>query len=54
LNPIERVLPHIKQEFSWDVYEKLDEIKEKVRAFFEDFSMETIASITGWVTFYRH
>jgi hypothetical protein len=33
---------------SWEVYENLDEIKEKVRAFIEDFSRETIASITGW------
>jgi len=48
LNPIERVWPHIKQELSWEVYENLDEIKEKVRAFIEDFSRETIASITGW------
>jgi hypothetical protein len=30
------------------IYEKLDEIKEKVRAFFEEFSHHTIASITGW------
>jgi hypothetical protein len=33
---------------SWEIYEILDEIKEKVRAFIEDFSRETIASITGW------
>ncbi len=26
----------------------LDEIKEKFRVFIEYFSMETIASITGW------
>jgi len=25
-----------------------DEIKEKVRAFLEDFSLITIASLTGW------
>jgi transposase len=48
LNPIERIGQHIKQELSWEIYENLDEIKEKVRAFIEDFSMETIASITGW------
>jgi hypothetical protein len=33
---------------SWEIYENLDEIKEKVRAFIEIFSRETIASITGW------
>jgi hypothetical protein len=48
LNPLERVGQHIKQELSWEVYENLDEIKEKVRAFIEDFSRETIALITGW------
>ena len=48
LNPIERVGQHIKQELSWEIYENLDEIKEKVRAFIENFSLLTIASITGW------
>jgi len=38
----------IKQELSWEIYQNLDEIKEKVRAFLEDFSLITIASITGW------
>ena len=47
LNPIERIWQHIKQELSWGIYEILDEIKEKVRAFLEDFSYHTIASITG-------
>jgi transposase len=48
LNPIERVWQHIKQELSREIYENLDEIKEKVRAFIEKFARETITSITGW------
>lgn len=48
LNPIERIWQHIKQELSWEIYENLDEIKEKVRAFINEFSHHTIASITGW------
>jgi len=48
LNPSERVGQHIKQELSWEIYDSLDEIKEKVRAFIEKFSLLTIASITGW------
>ena len=48
LNPIERVWQYIKQELSWELYDNLDEIKEKVRTFLEEFSSETIASITGW------
>jgi hypothetical protein len=33
---------------SWGLYDNLDEIKEKVRSFLEDFSSETIASMAGW------
>jgi hypothetical protein len=33
---------------SWGLYDNLDEIKEKVRSFLEEFSSETIASIAGW------
>jgi hypothetical protein len=32
---------------SGEIYKNLDEIKEKIRAFIENFSRETIASITG-------
>jgi hypothetical protein len=48
LNPIERVWQYIKQEVSWGLYDNLDEIKEKVRSFLEEFSTERIASIAGW------
>jgi putative transposase len=48
LNPIERIWSHIKQELSWEISEKLDDIKEKVCAFLEEFSAEQIASIAGW------
>jgi hypothetical protein len=48
LNPIERVWHYIKQELSWGIYENLDALKEKVRAFIEEFSTEKIASIAGW------
>jgi len=48
LNHIERVGQHIKQELSWEIYDNLEEIKEKVRAFIENFLVLTIASLTGW------
>ncbi len=48
MNPIERVWQYIKQELSWGLYDNLNEIKEKVRSFLEEFSTETIASIAGW------
>jgi len=48
LNPSERVWQYIKQELSWVLYDNLNEIKEKVRSFLEEFSTETISSIAGW------
>jgi hypothetical protein len=33
---------------SWGIYDNLEEIKEKVGAFIENFSLLTIASISGW------
>jgi hypothetical protein len=42
------VWQYIKQKLSWGLYDNLDEIKEKVRSFLEEFSSETIASIAGW------
>jgi transposase len=38
LNPIERIWSHIKQELSGEISENLDDIKEKVGAFLEEFS----------------
>ena len=37
-----------KTRIELEIYDNLDEIKEKVRAFIQDFLRETIASITGW------
>ncbi|MGB3267604.1 MAG: transposase, partial [Microcoleus sp.] len=37
LNPSERVWQYIKQELSWGLFDNLDEIKEKVRSFLEEF-----------------
>ena len=48
LNPVERVWHYIKQELSWEIYENLDTLKEKVRAALEELSLLTIVSITGW------
>jgi hypothetical protein len=39
---------YIKQELSWEIYEDLDALKEEVCAYLEEFSLLTIASITGW------
>ncbi len=39
---------HIKQELSWQNYENLDGVKEKVCAFLGELSTEKIASIAGW------
>ncbi len=38
MNPIERLCSHLKQELSWEIYENLDGLKEKVGAFLEEVS----------------
>ena len=48
LNPIERLWHYIKSELSWKIYDDLDALKEKVRAFLEELSNEKIVSIAGW------
>jgi transposase len=48
LNPIERLWHYIKSELSWKIYDALDALKEKVRAFLEELSNEKIVSIAGW------
>jgi len=48
LHPIERVWHYIKQKLSWEIYENLEALKEKVGAELEEVSLLTIASITGW------
>ncbi|MEG3978060.1 transposase [Microcoleus sp. herbarium8] len=48
LNPSQRVWHYIKQELSRGIYDNLDALKEKVRAFIEEFSTEKIASLAGW------
>jgi transposase len=48
LNFVEKIYSHIKQELSWEISENLEDIKEKVGAFLEEFSAEQIASIAGW------
>ena len=37
-----------KTRIELEIYENLDKIKKKVRAFIEGFSLLTIASLTGW------
>lgn len=48
LNPIERLWHYIKAELSWEIYEDIETLKEKVRTFLEELSKEKIVSITGW------
>ena len=35
---MERLWSYLKQELSWEIYEDLDGLKEKVGAFFEEIS----------------
>ncbi|MEA5500324.1 transposase [Limnoraphis robusta] len=48
LNPIERVWHYFKQHLRWEIYQDLEQLKDKVRSVIEGFSPEIIASLTGW------
>jgi len=48
LNLIERVWHYVKQELSWEIYDNLDTLKEKVCIDKKYFLLLTRASISGW------
>jgi transposase len=48
LNPIERLWQYLKQHLSWENYQNLDSLKEKVSCILEEVSPEIIVSLTGW------
>jgi len=48
LNPIERFWQYIKEELSWKIYEKLEELKEEVRKILTKITPKTITSLTNW------
>ncbi|MBZ8178668.1 transposase [Oscillatoria salina] len=48
LNPIERVWQYLKQHLSWENYDSLSSLKEKVSCVIQGFSPEIVISLTGW------
>ena len=48
LNPIERFWQYLKEELSWKIYEKLEELKAEVRTILTKITPKTITSLTNW------
>jgi len=48
LNPIESFWQYLKEELSWKIYEKLEELKEEVRKILTKITPKTITSLTNW------
>ena len=48
LNPIERFWLHLKQQFAWDNYPTLDQLRERLSSVLDTLSTETIASLTSY------
>ncbi|WP_317112445.1 IS630 family transposase [Chroococcidiopsis sp. SAG 2025] len=47
LNPIERLWQYIKSFLGWQLFNNLDELREKVRQILNSFTPEIIVSLTG-------
>lgn len=48
LNPIERLWKHIKNFLSWQLFEHLPELRDKVRQALASLTKEVIVSLTSW------
>ncbi|MDZ4870834.1 MAG: IS630 family transposase ISMae27 [Chroococcidiopsis cubana SAG 39.79] len=48
LNPIERLWQYIKSFLGWQLFDNLDELRDKVRHILNSFTPEIIVSLTGW------
>jgi transposase len=48
LNPIERLWEYLKSFLGWQLFNNLDELRDKVRRILNSFTPEIIISLTGW------
>lgn len=48
VNPIERLWEELKKDLSWELFDKLDELKIAVRQILNQLTDQVVASITGW------
>lgn len=48
LNPIERLWEYIKSFLGWQLFNNLDELRDKVRRILNSLTPEIVISLTGW------
>ena len=48
LNPIERLWEHLKDAFPWQVFESVEQLRQKVRELLEELTKDVVQSLTGW------
>ena len=48
LNPIERLWQYLKSFLGWQLFNNLDELRDKVRHILNSFTPEIVVSLTGW------
>ncbi len=48
VNPIERLWKEIKKHLKWDLFDHLEQLRQKLSQVLLQLTPSTIASITGW------
>jgi putative transposase len=48
VNPIERFWKEIKKQLKWELFENLEELRNKLFQVLSELTPLTIASVTGW------
>ncbi len=48
VNPIERLWRYIKEAISWELYDSLDDLRERVTKILDSLSEKIVGFITGW------
>ena len=48
VNPIERLWKEIKKHIKWELFDNLEELRDKLSKVLLELSPSTVASVTGW------
>lgn len=48
VNPIERLWKEIKKHLKWELFDNLDQLRDKLASVLEKLTPELVASVTGW------
>lgn len=48
VNPIERLWQEIKKQLKWQLFENLDDLRNRLSQVLQQLTPQTIKSVTGW------